>query len=75
MKNKIKRLWVFTATDKNGNEGILAAPIGPQGQVLQMITDDADNLERLKKYAGELQLRNPSNKIKLVSFHGRIEHN
>ena len=67
---RIERIWAYLSVDKNGNEGVCAAPIG--GMTLPLIAADQARLESLTPIAERLAEMTGMT-IRLVELTQRIE--
>lgn len=51
---RINSLWVYLSRDKDGNEGLCAAPVGPGGMILPLIAADPERLKLITPLAEQL---------------------
>jgi hypothetical protein len=67
----IGSLWAYLGRDANGNEGLCAAPIGPDGMCLPLIAADPERLKSITPIA-EAMAKLTGMKIVLVEFTTRV---
>lgn len=61
---RIESLWAYLSVDVDGNEGVIAAPIGPGGGMMPLIGADEVRVKSLLPMAEHI--------VKLTGRHARL---
>lgn len=69
---KIKEVWMFISVDKNGNEGVVSAPIGPGGSSMPLVVTEERIMKKLILVAKNMRGLTQKD-IKLIKLTAREE--
>lgn len=70
---RITEMWAYISIDPiDDNEGVIGAPIGPNGEMMGLVGADSLMMEKLRPIV-EMMSKQINIKIKLVKFTNRVE--
>jgi hypothetical protein len=70
---KIDAVWMVVSVDENGNEGMVAAPIGPDRVTMPLIAADEARLKSIIPMAEHMAKLFPWKKMRLIKLTTREE--
>jgi hypothetical protein len=70
---RINSVFAYLSVDKDGSEGVCAAPIGPGGTLVPLIAADQERLKSITPWAEKIA-EVTGMTIVLVEFTTRVEH-